>query len=204
VALFALAAVGLASAAHLAGGENLSLPAAVLAVPAVMLAVYLLAGRRRGPSGLLIAMGLTQVALHLAFMATSAAQACRLDGVPAMAGMPMQAAHSAHSAHAALHCGPAMTHGAAAHAWLWPSTPMLLAHALATVLLVLILAHGEAAVWALAASLGFRVLRPGAVLLVLVLRRGPVPVQTAFRPRSSVPRRSVRRRGPPRSTVAVL
>ena len=196
VALFALGAVGLASAAHLAGGESLSLPVAVLAVPAVMIVVNLLAARRRDRISLLIAMSLTQLGLHLAFMATSIAAACRLEGGSAMAGMPMEAGHRA------VHCEPSMAHGAT-HAWLWPSTSMLLAHALATVLLVLILAHGEAAVWALAACLAFRLPRPGVAVPVPVLRRVPVPVETAFRPRSSVARRSVRRRGPPRPVLAV-
>jgi hypothetical protein len=195
VAFFALAAVGLASAAHLAGGESLSGPVALGAVPAVMVAVNLLASGRRGRRSLLIAMGLTQVLLHLALMAGSLAQACQLVGGRAMAGMSMESGPGSE----ALHCGPGM----AQHTSIWPTPTMLVAHALATLVLVLVLAHGEAVVWALAAGWGFRLHHLVPPLRPAARRRLPVPVAAAFRPRSSVARRSVRRRGPPRSALAV-
>src|SRR5687767_2698985 len=73
---FAVSAVGLAGAAHLADGDEVPLSAALLAVPLVMLVVHLLAGRRAGPLGLFLGMGLTQVALHLGFMAASITPTC--------------------------------------------------------------------------------------------------------------------------------
>jgi hypothetical protein len=200
-ALFALAAVGLACAAHLAGGgEGVSAPVALLSVPAVMIVINVLAGRRRGPGSLLFAMALTQCGLHLAFMAASITQSCQATGahpMPAMARMP------AGPAPLAMQCGPAMTHGGAVGG-LWPSAPMLLAHALAGVLLVLLLAHGEKAVWALAACLRFRFVLPGRpVVLLPSVRRFPVAANAAVRPGSEVHLHTHRRRGPPGQLLAV-
>ncbi len=59
-AFFAVSAVGLASAAHLAADDDVSAVTAVLAVPAVMIVVNLLAAGRRGPLGLFLGMGLTR------------------------------------------------------------------------------------------------------------------------------------------------
>ena len=200
VALFALGAVGLASSAHLAGGEQMSPLVALLAVPAVMVAVNLMASGRRGRLSLLVAMGLSQVALHLAFMATSVTQTCHLVPGAGMARMPMRSGQAA--ALPLLHCDSSMAHDSVA-SWFLPSPAMLGAHVIAMVLLVLLLAHGERAVWALASSLRFHFLLPGRVLVLQPVRRLSVPVATAFRPRSAVHRRSVRRRGPPRLARAV-
>ena len=186
-AIFAIAAVGLASAAHLAGGETVSPIDALISVPAVMIVINLLAGARRGYASLFPAMLVTQVLLHVGFMAGSIARSCHLAGVQAMSGMPPVG-----QADPVVRCGSSM-----AHHGFWPSPFMLLAHALAAALLVIVLAHGEAAVWALAASLGFRRVPAGPGLRLPVVPRVPVAVRTALQPRSSVPRRSVRRRGPP-------
>jgi hypothetical protein len=194
-ALFALSAVGLACAAHLfGGGDGVSPTAALLACPAVMIVVNLLAARQRGPGVLLVVMGLTQLVLHLAFMAASSAQTCTIagDGHP-MAAMP---ASSAGPARFAVQCGPPMTHHGA-NGQLWPSGPMLLAHLLATVMLVLVLARGEQAVWALASCLSFRLIRSGPAVRLPVASRLPVPPAPLVRPRPAIPRRGVRRRGPP-------
>jgi hypothetical protein len=203
-AFFALAAVGLACSAHLAGGgEAVSAPVALLSVPAVMIVINVLAGRQRGPGILLFAMALTQCGLHLAFMAASITGSCQAMGahpMPPMAGMP---AGSGPSAQLAMQCGPAMAHGGAAGG-LWPSTPMLLAHALAGVLLVLLLAHGEKAVWALAACLRFRFVLPDRPALLLpAVRRLPVAAYAAVRPGHEVHLRTLRRRGPPGLLLAV-
>ena len=198
-ALFALAAVGLAAAAHLSGGETVSPLAGLLSVPAVMIVVNLLAARERGRASLLLAMGVTQVGLHLAFMAASITRSCQATGGHLMPAMP---AGSRPATQLTMQCGPVMTHGGATSG-LWPSTPMLIAHALAGVLLVLVLAHGEKAVWALAACLRFRLVLPGPAVPLPALRPLPVLGAAAVRPRSAIHRRSVRRRGPPMPAHAV-
>jgi hypothetical protein len=203
-AFFALAAVGLACAAHLAGGgERVSTLVALLSVPAVMIVINVLAGRQRGPGSLLFAMALTQCGLHLAFMAASITRSCQAMGAHPMPSMTRMPAGSSRSAQLAIQCGPAMTHGGAAGG-LWPSTPMLLAHALAGLLLVLLLAHGEKAVWALAACLRFRFVLTGrSAVLLPAVRRLPVAARAAVRPEPAVHRRTLRRRGPPGLLLAV-
>jgi hypothetical protein len=207
VAFFALGAVGLASAAHKAGGEDLSPVAVMLAVPTVMVVINMLASARRGRLSLLLAMGLTQIALHVVFMAASISAMCprisgRLMGGEMSAGlMGVPAMPMAHT-HSMLSCSASMTNGVTG-GWPWPSMIMLLGHLLAMVVLVLVLAGGESAVWALAGWLGFRILRTSGVVRLPAAGRLPAPIETAFRPRSTVPRRSVRRRGPPRPALAV-
>jgi hypothetical protein len=190
----------LASAAHLAGGEALSGLVVLLCVPAVTIVINLLTARQRGVGSLLVAMGLTQLGLHLAFMAASVTQSCQATGPHQMVSMP---SGSGPTGGYAMQCGPAMMHDPTS-AGLWPSPPMLLAHALAGVLVVLVLAYGERAVWALAACLRFRLVRPGPVVAgPTVVGRLPVPDVAAVRPHSAVHRRTVRRRGPPLATCAV-
>lgn len=207
VALFALAAVGLACGAHLAGGESVPPVTAVLCVPVVMIVMNLLAASRRGPAGLFAAMAASQVALHAAFMAAAVSGTCRLVGGQAMVGMPMAAGSGPQ---AVMDCSASMTHGAAVGAGaggfmggLLPSGAMLIWHAVAALALAIMLAHGEAALWALAELLGFRPLPIAAPIGLPAVRRLPVAVAVAFRPRSSVQRHAVRRRGPPVVAVAV-
>jgi hypothetical protein len=192
VALFALTAVGLAMGAHLAGGEAASAKVALLAVPAVMVVVNLLATRRRTLTSLLPAMAATQATLHLAFMATSGADTCRVrGGADSMVGM------SGAGGRLVVHCTPAMD-PTTMTSGLRPSLIMLAAHAVATVVLVVLLAHGETAVWLLASWLGFRRLRLGLMPRVAVSGRPlPVPEMLAVHPPAEVHRRTIRRRGPP-------
>jgi hypothetical protein len=197
VALFALAAVGLAGAAHLIGGETVSPVAALIAVPAVMVVANLLGSARRGPISLIIAMGFTQIALHIGFMAASLTQACHAVQAP-MAEMAGSAGHTS----VVLSCRPGMTHGGTALGGLWPSPSMLLAHLGAAALLALLLARGESAVWALAAALGFGFALPATAVAGPVVRRVPVPARIVVLPRTSVWRRGVRRRGPPARALA--
>jgi hypothetical protein len=200
VGLFAVSAVGLAVAAHLIGGDDVPPLMAVLAVPAVMLAVNLLATRRRGPVGLFLGMGLTQVLLHVAFMTTSVTAGCIPPAPPpAMAGMAMDGRHP----HLAAACAPVT--GPLAHLpQLWPSASMALAHTLATALLVLLLARGEATVWALAACRGFRFRLPAVAVLPPAVRRLPVAAAASPRAPQTVHRRTVRRRGPPALACAAV
>ena len=196
-AFFAVSAVGLASAAHLAAGDDVPASIALFSVPVVMIIVNVLAASRRGPGGLFVGMGLTQIVLHVAFMMTSIAPAC--GPASAMSGMAMTGEHG----HFAVVCEPVTGHGTTV-AGLWPSAPMALAHLLATLLLVLLLARGEKAVWALAASLRFRFLRPAPAVLLPAVRRLPVVTTTAHRGSQTVHLHTVRRRGPPALAGAVL
>jgi hypothetical protein len=197
VALFALAAVGLAVGAHLAGDEPVPTTVALAAVPAVMIVMNLLAGRRRGPTGLFAVMGLVQVVLHLAFMLAAGAEHCTAVGMHAMPG-----AHP--GTPMAVSCEPAMLHEGMS-GQLRPSPVMALGHILATVLVVLLLARGEAAIWALAATVRRRIVLPGQhqALQLPAARRLPVTRRGASLPRCDVSRRWVRRRGPPRLARAV-
>ncbi len=195
-AFFAVSAVGLASAAHVAAGDDVPALMALLSIPAMMIIVNRLAAGRRGPIGLFLGMGLTQIVLHLAFMVTSIAPACAPSS--AMTELAM-----AKHGHVAMACEPISGHGGAA-AQLWPSASMALAHTLATVLLVLLLARGEAAVWALAACLRFRFVLPGTAVQLPNVRHVPVAAAVARRSPTPVHRRTVRRRGPPVLVGAVL
>jgi hypothetical protein len=190
-AIFAVSAVGLALAAHLAAGGGVPLPIALLSVPAVMLVINRLAAGRRGPVGLFVGMGLTQIVLHQLFTVTSIAPTC--------AASPSMGAHG----HLAMACDPMSGHGSMAEN-VSSSGWMTLAHVLATLALVVLLARGEAVVWALAACLRFRFVLPEAVPGPPAVRQLPVPTATARRVRGAVHLRTVRRRGPPMVASAVL
>jgi hypothetical protein len=197
VALFALTAVALASVAHVVGGGPVDPGTALLAVPAVMVVVNLLGARRRGVRSLLPVMGLTQLALHLAFMISSVSQTCRV--VAPVGDHPMVMPRATVTCGSA--AGQPMQHGSAAN---WSSTAMTVAHVLATVLLVLVLAYGEAVVWALASCLGVRLAVPGPPALLPPLRPLRVAGTTVVRPISTVPRSGIRRRGPPRPSAVPM
>lgn len=185
--MFSLSAVGLATAAHASGGEPVSLPVAALCVPALMLVVNLLAARRRGPLFLIVSMGATQVALHAVLMTAAVASSCRMVGQHPAAG---------HRSGAVSTCDPAMASHQTSDMFAM-SPRMFAAHALSAALMALLLARGEAAIWALAESLGFRLDLPRAPELPPARRPLPVLVREALLPQADVPRRSVRRRGPP-------
>jgi hypothetical protein len=169
VGLFALVAVALASGAHLAAGSPVSAKIALSSIPAVMLVVNRLADRRRGARSLLLGTGLTQVALHVAFMIAAMRPGCQLNvSTDALvAGLPMT-----------------------------------LAHALASIGLALVLAHGEAALWTLASHLGFRITRPETAVLPSP-RRLPLVRRTVVVTTSRLHRLSVRRRGPPMAACVI-
>ena len=193
-AVFAVSAVALASAAHLAADGDVPRLPALLAVPLVMLVVHLLAAGRRGPMSLFLGMGLTQVGLHLAFMAASLAATCTAPAIASpspMAGMAMPGPH----AHVTV-CEAGHSAG------LLPSASMIVAHLLATMLVVAVLSRGEVAVWALAAALRFRFAVPRVTLRLPALRRLPVSTRARRHPHPAVHLRSVQRRGPPALRIA--
>ncbi len=184
----------LAAGAHLAGGAQLPAPGILLAVLALTALVSTAATRLRLAFPAMAALlGAGQLVLHELFTAF---------GRPVLAaapGFPIDG-HRHDGSHAAT------TEVAALAAHLSPADPgsaplMLGAHAVATLGCALLLARGEAALWALAAWL-----RPLAVLPQAVTPSGDAPVAKAFPP-DAAPRRPWRnlrqdnRRGPPSAVV---
>ncbi|GLY30058.1 hypothetical protein [Kineosporia sp. NBRC 101731] len=189
-AMFSLTAVSLAVAAHAAGGERVSLPVAVLCVPAVMLVVNLLAARRRGAVSLVLGLGVTQIVLHVALMAAIMSDGCR------MAGRHLSSHVTGYGAASLTTCDSAMA-GHQASDMFAMSPRMFTAHTVAVLLLALLLARGEAVVWALTGNLSHRLALPRVVTPPPAVRPLPVLLREALLPLADVPRRSVRRRGPP-------
>jgi hypothetical protein len=172
-AVVAAAVLCLAAAAHSAAGGTLPPPAVVLALAALTwLPVMILAGRRLAPVTILAVLAGGQLALHHAFELFGTVR-CLPSGVSEHVG------HAGHAGHAAV----ALDCAAAPHAG--DSPGMLAAHLLATALTALMLARGEAALWALAAWLRPLVQLPAVsaapVRTSLPLAdQGPVPLHTAY------------------------
>ena len=88
-ATFAAAALALAATAHVAGGGSLpAWPALALLVVPLAWGAVALTGRRRGRTGLLLALGVAQLALHEAFMVLRGRCAPLRRFAATMAGMP--------------------------------------------------------------------------------------------------------------------
>jgi hypothetical protein len=180
----------LASGAHLAGGGQLPAPAILLAVLALTTLGSTTATRLRlGFPAMAALLGGGQLALHEVFT---------VFGSPGAAAPGAASPHTAHLAGADL-LAPAAGH---LHSTDAASGPLMMAgHALATVACALLLAKGEAALWALAAWL-----RPLAVL-PRVAAVDAVPPAFASFPTAAAPRRPWRnlrqdsRRGPPSAVV---
>ncbi|MFD9800470.1 hypothetical protein [Streptomyces sp. NPDC059071] len=187
-------------------------PASLLTAFAVTAALaWAAAGRRRGPVA--VASGLTAVqgALHLLFGAGE-------PGAPPAPELPAEVladpylTHAAHAAHAAAQGGH-MAHAmdGAAGAGAGSGTGMLVAHLLAALACGLWLARGEAALFALARTVGARAWAPLRLLLAaarmlvpaLPARRRPGRPRRHTRPlHGAVLARSVPRRGPPHPPLA--
>ena len=181
----------LAAAAHAAGGGQLPAPGILLAVLALTVLACTAATRLRlSFPAMTLLLGAGQVVLHEVFTVSSAAG-------PA-GGAPVPDLHHVSSA-----SSPII--GTAAGHLHQPDSPagtlMLLAHALATVTCAVLMAKGEAALWALAAWLRPLVRLPEAVRP----DAGPRPAVPA--PPSVAPFRRWRhlrqdsRRGPPSAVV---
>lgn len=171
----------LAAGAHLAGGGSLPDPLIVLGLLAlVTLPVIALAGRKISTPAMFAVLAAGQLGLHEAFASLSTST----SGAPALAP---SAAH-VHVLTLLAARGP----GQQVHT---DTALMLLAHTIATVLTSLLLARGEAALWALLAWLS-----PLVRLLVAASPR-PRPAVPAFIEEAlSRAWRSLRlpsRRGPP-------
>jgi hypothetical protein len=181
----------LAAGAHLAGGGELPAPAIMLAVLALTALGSTTATRLRlGFPAMAALLGGGQLALHQLFSAF---------GPPAAGTTPAAAAsHDGHLPGAGI-LAPAAAHLHEADAATGPL--MMAAHALATLGCALLLAKGEAALWALAAWL-----RPLAALPQAVAPDDGPPALAAFRTFAALlrPWRNLRqdsRRGPPSAVV---
>jgi hypothetical protein len=179
----------LAAGAHILGGGEL--PAAGILLAALALAVLAATAATRlklNFTAMTALLGAGQFALHEVFTVFS---------TPTAASHPASAAH--HLSSAAI---PALDAAAHVHATANPAgILMLAAHALATGVCALVLAKGEAALWALAAWLRPLVRLPEAVTPDAGTSRA-VPGPPAVRPHR--PWRNLRqdsRRGPPSAVV---
>jgi hypothetical protein len=182
--------LALASGAHLAGGGELPVPAILLAVLAVTALGSTAATRLRlGIPAMAVLLGGGQLALHELFTAF---------GSPGTANPTAAALHPGHLIGADV-LVPAVAHVHAVEGAGGPLMPA--AHALATLACALLLAKGEAALWALAAWL-----RPLAALPRAVAPDAVPPAFVSF-PATAAPRRPWRnlrqdsRRGPPSAVV---
>ncbi|MGX1162457.1 hypothetical protein FBY31_3484 [Arthrobacter sp. SLBN-100] len=180
----------LASGAHLAGGGELPAPVILLAVLALTALGSTTATRLRLDfPALATLLGGGQLALHELFT---------VFGSPGAAAPIRATLHTGHLAGADV-LAPAVGHVHAAES---TSGPLMLAtHALATLACALLLAKGEAALWALAAWL-----RPLAALPRAVAPDAVPPALASF-PAAAARRRPWRnlrqdsRRGPPSAVV---
>lgn len=188
-ALLATAAVSLALAAHaVAGGRVPDLLALAAAVVAVGCAAVLVTGRRVGRAGTTAGLVLGQAALH-GWFALTTDHACSVSS--ALGHVHGGAAHCLPEATSAVAAGTASgPHQVAAPAL------MLATHLVAVVLTALLLAHGDALLWRLAATV--RRFRPLPAAGSAGPTPGRVPVQPSLRRATSRLRCSTwHLRGPP-------
>ncbi|MDP9888594.1 hypothetical protein [Pseudarthrobacter enclensis] len=131
--------LGLAAAAHTAGGGHLP-PAPVLGLLAVLvlLPVTVLARRRLSLASIAAALGAGQLALHTAFTS--------LPGPVGHCGPAGIAAHGHHQAQTIPDCA-AGTGALTLHVPALPGPLMVTAHVLAVAATALLLAHGETMLW---------------------------------------------------------
>ncbi|MET3205431.1 UNVERIFIED_ORG: hypothetical protein ABIB21_002234 [Arthrobacter sp. UYEF13] len=181
----------LAAGAHVAGGGGLPAPGILLAVLAMTVLAATTATRLRlNFPAMLSVLGAGQFILHEAFTAFSS---WGTAGSGAASGL-----HNAHLAGAA---APVITAAGHVHDSGSAGILMLLTHALATAACALLLAKGEAALWALAAWLKPLVRLPEAVTPDAGTPRavpGP-PAVLPLRPWRNLRQHS--RRGPPSAVV---
>lgn len=173
---WATAALGLSAGAHVAGGGALpSSGAAALIAVALLWCGLLLTQWRLGRVALTLSLGASQLLLHTVLTATEATAAtCAATG----------------SHHAVISCmgGAApMPHEA--------SAGMALTHTIAAVLLALVLARGEDAIWCVARLIWPN--PPAAPVLLLTVGQGFAPSTGGEPTRPAMVLGGVGRRGPP-------
>lgn len=187
-AAWTCAAFGLSVGAHVVGGGSLpSTGVAAFLVVALLWSGLLLTRRRLGPLPLITTLGVTQVVLHSGLTLTERAVACSSTTT----------ATGPHAGHdLALTCESSASGAAAALTHADHSTPtMTIAHVLAAIVLGLLLAKGEDAVWFVARLL-VPVL-PSAPALPSIGRLPLSPSHAGERARRVLLLGGVGRRGPP-------
>jgi hypothetical protein len=180
--------LGLAAAAHTAGGGRLP-PAPVLGllVALVMLPVTVLARRRLSLASIAAALGAGQLALHAAFTSLPGpVDHCNPAGI---------AAHRHHQVESIPDCAAAGTGVLALHIPALPGPLMATAHLLAVAATALLLAHSETVLWRMLAWLAPRAveLLPSALPQWAV----PAPLRSFCVPRLHRSLRTRLLRGPP-------
>jgi hypothetical protein len=180
--------LGLAAAAHTAGGGHLP-PAPVLGLLAVLvlLPVTVLARRRLSLASVAAALGAGQLALHTAFTS--------LPGPVDHCNPAVITAHGHHQAQTIPDCATAGTGLLAMHIPALPGPVMVAAHILAVAATALLLAHGETVLWRMLAWLAPRAieLRPSLLPQWTV----PAPLRSSCVPPLHPSLRTRLFRGPP-------
>lgn len=183
VAVVAVSGTVLAAMAHVVAGGDLPEPGLMVSAAVVPgLAGLWLSGKRRGWPSIAAVLATVQVVLHSWLMSVAGAEAC-----------PGGGGHVVHHAAVVARCSPvpgvpAMYGGSLSTApvsdWQLAEGPgaMVIAHAVAVVLMALVLAAGERAVWQLLQWLrpALRLIRATLPVkscgpLVPVMAAGPVP-----------------------------
>lgn len=173
---WAAAALGLSVGAHLVGGGDPPSPgAAALIAVALLWSGFLLTQRRLGRTMLVATLGLSQLLLHAVLTAVEVPSTCAGSG--------------GHHEMAAMACtsGAPMGHDV--------SATMLVAHAVAALLLGLVLARGEDAIWQVAGLLWPRL--PAPAVLPALMQDALVPAHGDRPARRPFVLGGVGRRGPP-------
>lgn len=188
----ALAAYGLALGAHLVGGGDApSAIASVVILFATFWACTALTWRRLGRVATVTLVGASQLLLHKAFGLTESAGSC-VTVVHEHAGHLANGATTLCAAPATTAGMPSMAHHGGT------GLSMVAAHAVAAIVLGLVLARGEAAVWLLASWLVPPLPQPTPPPCAL----RPAPIWTPVTPFVAVfMPAGVGRRGPPRGSV---
>ena len=185
-----VAVLGLSLMAHVvAGGHAPSAGVTAALGLGVFWACTVLTWRRLGRLSLTTAVLASQVVLHKVFDLLAGPASC-VELVHAHVGHP--------TAGATIVCSGPMPDMASAHGT--PGLSMVVAHGMAAVLVGLLLAGGEAALWFLAGL----VWRPvvGTPDLAVVASRGRVAIARTVLPARSVLSGGVGRRGPPAASQA--
>jgi hypothetical protein len=140
----------LALAAHLAAGGSAPGPAAlVLLAGLIGLAAVLLTGARLSPIRVGTSLSAMQVILHEVLMWLGAPTDCLTAEVSAHGGM-----QAGSGSQPVLECSTGMSHAGMDPGSLLAATIMVGAHIAATAVMAALLAHGERALWLLAACVG--------------------------------------------------
>jgi len=179
--------LGLAAAAHTAGGGHLpTAPVLGLLAALILLPVTVLARRRLGLGSIASALGAGQLALHTAFTSLPGPVDHCTAGI---------AAHGHHQAQTIPDCAVAGAGFLALHVPAFPGPVMVTAHILAVAATALLLVHGETVLWRMLAWLAPRAieLRPS----VLPQWTAPAPLRSSCVPRLHPSLRTRLFRGPP-------